>query len=420
MNHPFVFDNGDGDLRAKVLHEGRKISFRLSSHALSFASPVWKKLVFPPFPLLTSRTDGEEPNSKKSCVANEPFPDIELDFTEDYSEALLVLLRIAYLQFSNIPSNLPYVILYNVAALCDKYNCIKLVKPWLKDWLKDEQYEAHLPFQWGWLWIAYCFGRRKLFYDMVNVLVLSACIGDDNECLIIEENFACTSGTEVQVNSYPLEKEGCPLPPGMPGEILAIRATMVNRLLKDLRCIMDGLLSNSARFSCKLWCEETCRSVLYGILARKLKCHGLWPLPDAETVVESPYELYKIIQWSLNEARMAHQAIKISHNSSTCKTRENWYRFVISFEYDIAFFSLSDEKSIHVKDDVQLRFRRGLDRAIEDIGYIDYPCDPSKDIEDGLKADMLDLLQQQHEAFGEHEWMKNYAEPPDIFEPTAE
>ncbi|KAJ8059604.1 hypothetical protein OCU04_011259 [Sclerotinia nivalis] len=399
MNHPFVFDNGDGDVRAKVFYEGREVSFKLSSHALSFASPVWKKLIFPPFPLPTSRTDGEEPNSKKSCVANEPFTDIELDFTEDNAEALLVLLRIAYLQFSTVPSNLPYVILYNVTVICDKYNCTKLVKPWLKDWLKDEQYEAHLPRQEGWLWIAYCFGRRKLFYDMVNVLVLSACIGHDNECLIIEENFASTSGTEVEVNSYPLEEEGCPLPPGMTEEILAIRTTMVNRLFRSLHFIMDGLLSNSAAFSrsCRLWCEETCRSVLFGILARKLKSYGLWPIPDAETVVESPYELYKIIQWSLNEAQMAHRAIKIPHNSLTCKTRRNWYGFVFPFAYDITFFSLSDEKSIHVKDDVQLRFRRGLDRAIEDIGPIDCPSNPSKDLGDVLRADMLNILQLQCE-----------------------
>lgn len=138
MNHPFVFDNGDGDVRAKVLYEGGEVSFKLFSHALSFASPVWKKLIFPPFPLLTSRADGEEPNSKTSYVTNESFPDIELDFTEDNPEALLVLLRIAHLQFSTIPSDLPYVILNNVAILCDKYNCRSLVKPWLKDWLKDE------------------------------------------------------------------------------------------------------------------------------------------------------------------------------------------------------------------------------------------------------------------------------------------
>ncbi|CAD6445328.1 d280fc85-b23d-4eb0-808a-76158f30e43d [Sclerotinia trifoliorum] len=419
MNHPFVFDNGDGDVGAKVLYEGCEVSFKLSSHALSFASPVWKKLIFPPFPLLTSRAEGEESNSKKSCVANEPFSDIELDFTEDNPEALLVLLRIAYLQFSAIPSSLPYVILDNIAILCDKYNCILLVKPWLKDWLKDEQYEAYLPRQEGWLWIAYCFGRRKLFYDLMNVLVLSACLNDDNECFIVEENSLRISRTVVEVNSYPLEEEGCPLPPGM-AEILALRAPMINRLLQSLHFIMDGLLSHSAASTCKLLCEETCRSVIFGLLARNLNAYGLWPIPDAETLVESPYQLYTIIQSSFSRARTAHQAMKIPHIRSTCRTLKYWSGFIHPFERDIAFFSLSDEKRIHAIDETQLRFRRALDRAVEDIGLLDFPGDSSRNLGRGLRADILNILQLQRQEHGSHNCMKNYAEFDDILESVSE
>ncbi|EDN94994.1 predicted protein [Sclerotinia sclerotiorum 1980 UF-70] len=52
----------------------------------------------------------------------------------------------------------------------------------------------------------------------MNVLVLSACFNDDNECFILEEDSLLISETVVKVKSYPLEEEGYPLPPGMVGK----------------------------------------------------------------------------------------------------------------------------------------------------------------------------------------------------------
>ncbi|QSZ32092.1 hypothetical protein DSL72_001661 [Monilinia vaccinii-corymbosi] len=108
QEHPFVLENGD--VRAKATYDGRTINFKLSSHALCFASPVWKKFAFPPFPRLRSRSPRSprspqlDPQSKKSRPDSaDPFPDIELDFTEDDPQALLILLRIAHLQFATIP-----------------------------------------------------------------------------------------------------------------------------------------------------------------------------------------------------------------------------------------------------------------------------------------------------------------------------
>ncbi|KAI9642668.1 hypothetical protein NHQ30_008399 [Ciborinia camelliae] len=185
QNHPFVFENGD--LRAKANYDGREITFKLSSHALCFASPVWKKFIFPPFPRLHSPAPPIDSQPKTSRTAsNDPFPDIELDFTEDNPEALLILLQITHLQFSTIPSDLPYNVLYNIAILCDQYDCRRLVKPWIKDWLKDECNEAHLPHQEGWLWIAYCFGRKNIFYQLVNALALQASVGDSDKILEIQ------------------------------------------------------------------------------------------------------------------------------------------------------------------------------------------------------------------------------------------
>lgn len=44
-----LFDFGDGDAQVAATYHGQRVVFDVSSHALGFASPVWKKFLFPPF-----------------------------------------------------------------------------------------------------------------------------------------------------------------------------------------------------------------------------------------------------------------------------------------------------------------------------------------------------------------------------------
>ncbi|KAE9371837.1 hypothetical protein N431DRAFT_467993 [Stipitochalara longipes BDJ] len=65
-----------------------------SSSSLSIASPVWKKFLYPPW-------------------ATDPtVPVAQLDFTSDDLSTITLLLRIAHLQFYNIPKKLSYTRLY--------------------------------------------------------------------------------------------------------------------------------------------------------------------------------------------------------------------------------------------------------------------------------------------------------------------
>ena len=66
----------------------------------------------------------------------------ELHFEDDDGEALLLLLRIAHLQFAEVPVSLDFDKLLQVAILCDMYDCVGLVKPWLSTWLSDEAVES--------------------------------------------------------------------------------------------------------------------------------------------------------------------------------------------------------------------------------------------------------------------------------------
>ena len=58
---------------------------------------------------------------------------------------LLLLLRIAHLQFSKVPSTREFEAILNVAILCGKYNCVGLVRPWLPFWLVYEETQYNKP-----------------------------------------------------------------------------------------------------------------------------------------------------------------------------------------------------------------------------------------------------------------------------------
>jgi len=158
---PFVFPFAD--VRIKITHcsEYGSVEYigRVSSQAMCRASKVWEKFIYPPWSQETpsKTTEGQETSKAVAPVA-------ELDFTEDNSEALLLLLRITHLQFKEIPQKkLEYPLLLQVAILCDLYDCVELVNPWLKKWLGESKWEASQPGHENWTFIAWVFGQGNEF-----------------------------------------------------------------------------------------------------------------------------------------------------------------------------------------------------------------------------------------------------------------
>jgi hypothetical protein len=170
------------DVAATAVYQNERIEFKVSSHALCFASQVWKKFLFPPFEKLSISTTDNDNESESDEVASghndkrhkeNVQSDVakEIDFSGDDGDALLILLQIAHLQFCKIPSRLTYKTLYQIAVLCDQYNCAPLVRPWLASWLEDEKQESLKEGCEGWLFIAWMFGRDTVFEDLACKLV---------------------------------------------------------------------------------------------------------------------------------------------------------------------------------------------------------------------------------------------------------
>ena len=127
------FAFGSGDTNLLVSYPDGDIIAKVSSHAMSLASPVWKKFISPPWRPTPSRTASSTSISEVEALERTSLSDEPLDFREDDADALLLIFRIAHLDFVSVKKKLNIGELYNLAILCDKYDCVHLMKPWVED-----------------------------------------------------------------------------------------------------------------------------------------------------------------------------------------------------------------------------------------------------------------------------------------------
>src|SRR5947208_4659100 len=136
--------------------------FLVSSKAMCLASPVWK----------TRLTGPDREGTAK-----------EILFPEGKPDALLVTLRIAHLQFKDLPSSLSFQRLVNLAIVCNEYDMVPIVQPFLTKWITPLEHLAEMTGFEEWLFVAWAFGRPEIFRRITNRLVLHASTNADGQCL---------------------------------------------------------------------------------------------------------------------------------------------------------------------------------------------------------------------------------------------
>lgn len=152
--------NGDRSLIVGT-GENQKV-FRVSSKAMCLASPVWKAMFAGPFKEATAQ---------------------EISFPEAEPNALLITLRIAHLQFKELPSFLDFHQLLNLAVVCDVYDLVSIVRPFLTGWITASRPIADRIGYEEWLLVAWTFGYREEFERSTCRLVLCVGTNEDGQCL---------------------------------------------------------------------------------------------------------------------------------------------------------------------------------------------------------------------------------------------
>lgn len=175
-----------GDVLLRLEYSNQSFTLLGSSQALSLASPVWEKILNPPFPSLVSKEGNNDEKQGK-----------HIDFIEDNGEALLILLRIAHLQFRKVPSKLKdFDTFLALAILCDKYDCVGLIKPWLQPWAGNKGTVSvvwdvlwDVPGYESWLFIAWVLGWKNRFQALATNLVRTVQINDAGVALTRHGDF---------------------------------------------------------------------------------------------------------------------------------------------------------------------------------------------------------------------------------------
>ena len=146
-----------GDLKLLVPYGEEWVIFQVSSKAMSLASPVWRAMLDPNGPFRESQPDNNE-----------------IIFPEDGPKALLILLSAAHLRFQDVPEELSFQQLRSVCVLCDKYDCITLVRPWISKWQARQDFPAGQEFYEEWLFIAWTTGDEATFKRVGRSMILRA------------------------------------------------------------------------------------------------------------------------------------------------------------------------------------------------------------------------------------------------------
>lgn len=96
----------------------------------------------------------------------------EICFPNDDLEIMLLLFRIAYLKFSDLPESLSFRSLYGVATHCQRYDSTHLFKPFLNKYATPFESFTSEPGYEEWICIAWTLGLKGIFMKAVNALIL--------------------------------------------------------------------------------------------------------------------------------------------------------------------------------------------------------------------------------------------------------
>ncbi|KUJ06367.1 uncharacterized protein LY89DRAFT_410902 [Mollisia scopiformis] len=268
----FNFENGD--VTIQVNYYTKQITGKVVSIAMAMASTVWKKFIFPPWTQdqLTSTGNGERDLPRPAMTV---LPVDKLDFREDDGDALLILLRIAHLQFKHVPSVVTLDFLYNIAILCNLYDCVELVKPWLSLWLEV----AHRRESPKRLIIAWTFGKHEMFQEASEALTWNLRVSRDGRTFVGGEDL-----------------DGIVFPPGILESMLKVRETAIQSIF-DVYLKWIGNYTCSPHRRCSLEMNH-CDPIMLGNLIRKLVELDLWPTPSPADWTGTPRGLVYVAKLS--------------------------------------------------------------------------------------------------------------------------
>ena len=146
--------------------------YRVCSATLARASPVFERMLFGHFNEARPAPYSWHP----------PLASWTVTLDDSYAEELTILLGLAHAQFQFIPSNPDPETIYKVAILADRYDLIRLLRPYAKPWATKLNY--YLPNMTNPSWVvhvAWHLGNEALFLEATRKLCMESYVGFNNK-----------------------------------------------------------------------------------------------------------------------------------------------------------------------------------------------------------------------------------------------
>lgn len=169
-----------GDLILEVDSPVGLARFKVVSAVLCLASPVFRAML------------GPDSNFKEACelrdaeASTEPYV-IPLEDTDP--RALAVILNAIHLRNDYVPQSISFANLYELAVICDKYDCAAAVTLWVFIWIKSWKDLALQPGYEKWLFIAWTFKNEDVFASLSKKIILEGYYADANGPLLAAGGF---------------------------------------------------------------------------------------------------------------------------------------------------------------------------------------------------------------------------------------
>ncbi|KXJ96211.1 hypothetical protein Micbo1qcDRAFT_201526 [Microdochium bolleyi] len=270
-----------GDLLLKVGYspslypEG--MTYRVCSRAVARSSPVFTTMLF-----------GGFSESKPS----RPDQDWVVDLPDDNPTHMAQLLHLMHGNWSDFTMgssfgpNSKVDSLYHFLVLTDKYDCTKLVQPWVKSWLCSLS--------------AIIMRNHRVLY-MLSWIYFQ--LGDRLGYEEVVTSIASGSGRSAVKPLLPA------LPPNLEANITSTRTACLNSVLNPVRLILQDLAGDDEskkRKYCRYQEADShnpnndndtweCPDRILGALIRGLTSAKLWPLRETSQIMESPYSIQETL-----------------------------------------------------------------------------------------------------------------------------
>ncbi|KAF3920706.1 hypothetical protein ABW21_db0209764 [Orbilia brochopaga] len=237
------------DLLITLRNGHRMHRYLVSSQILRVVSPVWRRYLDPDTPF-RKLTETQELDGRAHAV-------MALAGDDDDPETLLAVLSVLHFSADGVPAKVDFAQLRAFAVLCDKYDCVHVLRMWSRGWLNQWAPVALEPGYEDWLFVA------KVFGDERNVGELEARLVEEASSLSECGSYFLRSGVEVPTAL---------IPENVLNRIMKAREKELQRQVNLWRRFLQSFVAENTAKGCPNW---DCVTLSYGSLIRSVEQSGL-------------------------------------------------------------------------------------------------------------------------------------------------